>query len=127
MPYRPNNLQPFDPTSDSWALAQARLRAKDKGPTERLTDTEWLSYLEDTAIIKDGLPHYRPHEAAAVAIETDPDALLSESLMGASAQYRDPAAVAAAIRKGGAWIDGQLGLRLDRFPSVVGVPVRVVF
>lgn len=109
--YSPANLTPHDPTSLTWALAWARRFSGDI-PTEggawapsSLQDEEWAGWLEATAASVDGTTYYRPHEAAARALESDPRRLLSLSLAGVSQQYRDPSVVAAQIRAAGGWVD----------------------
>jgi len=109
--YTPADLIPHDPTSLTWALAWARRFAGDV-PTEggawapsSLEDEEWAAWLAATAASVDGTTYYRPHEAAARAVESDPRRLLSLSLAGVSQQYRDPSVVAAQIRAAGGWVD----------------------
>ncbi|WP_243028557.1 hypothetical protein [Thermus albus] len=108
--YNPTLLRPHDPTSATWALMWARNLARDVpvGDAWRpggLEDEEWLGWLEATAIRLGGSTYYRPHEAAARAIRSDPTRLRALALAGVSQDYPDPNAVAAAIRAEGRWID----------------------
>ncbi len=93
--YSPANLTPHDPTSISWALAWARRLVGD-------VPTEGGAWPPSSV---NGITYYRPHEAAARAVESDPRRLLSLSLAGVSQQYRDPSVVAAQIRAAGRWVD----------------------
>lgn len=120
--YSPANLTPHDPTSLSWALAWARRFAGDV-PTEggawapsSLEDEEWAAWLAATAASVDGTTYYRPHEAAARALESDPRRLLALNLGGVSQQYRDPAQVAAQIRAAGGWVDELIRQRSGASP-----------
>jgi len=108
--YSPANLVPHDPTSLAWALAWARRFAGDVplGDAWRLSsleDKEWQAWLQATAVQHGGTTYYRPHEAAARAIESDPNRLLSLSLAGVAQSYRTPQEAASAIRRAGAWVD----------------------
>ena len=109
--YDPTSLTPIDPTSFTWALAWARRLAGDvptdggAWPLHSMHDEEWAAWLRATAMDVGGTLYYRPHEAAARAVESDPRRLLSLSLAGVSQQYRDPSVVAAPIRAAGGWVD----------------------
>lgn len=105
--YSAQLLLPHDPTSSTWALMWARRFAGDVPPWRpgSLDDEEWQGWLAATAITYNGTTYYRPHEAAARAIESDPNRLLSLSLAGVSQQYRNPQDAANAIRRGGRWVD----------------------
>lgn len=108
--YSAQLLLPHDPTSPTWALMWARRFAGDVLVGEAwkpnsLLDEEWMGWLEATAIRTDNAVYYRPHEAAARALESDPDRLLSLSLSGVAQQYRSAQESANAIRRGGRWVD----------------------
>ena len=105
--YAPANLIPHDPTSRDWALAWARRFAGDVPPWRpgSLEDEEWLGWLQATALVIGDATYYRPHEAAARAIESDPNRLQELAIMGAMQRMRDPLQVARAIRNGGRWVD----------------------
>ncbi|RTG99693.1 hypothetical protein CSW50_12200 [Thermus scotoductus] len=114
--YAASQLLPHDPTNPTWALMWARRFAGDIPPWRpgSLEDEEWRGWLEATAIRVNSTTYYRPHEAAARAIESDPNRLLSLALSGVAQTYRNPLDAAAAIRRGGRWVD-------ERIAEVVGV------
>lgn len=120
--YDPTQLTPHDPTSFFWALAWARRFAGDvpteggAWPPSSLQDEEWAGWLGATAIVYNGATYYRPHEAAARALESDPRRLLALNLSGVSQQYRDPAQVAAQIRAAGGWVDELIRQRSGASP-----------
>lgn len=109
-------LLPHDPTNATWALMWARRFAWDTPldadgrtwKTGSLHDEEWAAWLDATAVRYEGVVYYRPHEAAARVIESNPDWLLSMSMDGVSRGFRDPHRVANAIRREGAWVDGYI-------------------
>jgi len=120
--YVPADLTLHDPTSLAWALAWARRMAGDV-PTEggawaptSLADEEWQGWLKATSVTANAVTYYRPHEAAARALESDPRRLLALNLGGVSQQYRDPAQVAAQIRAAGGWVDELIRQRSGASP-----------
>lgn len=111
--YNITDLSLADPTSSAWALAWARRFAADvpnaagAWPDHSLDDAEWSAYLEATAL-KDSTgttTYYRPHEAAALAIESNPLWLDRLSIAGVTQTFRSASEAASAIRRAGQWID----------------------
>lgn len=121
--YAPADLTLHDPTSLAWALAWARRFAGDV-PTEggawaptSLADEEWQGWLKATSVTANAVTYYRPHEAAARALESDPRRLLSLTVAGVAQQYRDPAEAARAIRAAGRWVDELIAAMAAVFPG----------
>ena len=121
--YDPTQLIPHDPTSLAWALAWARRFAGDVPPWRpgSQEDEEWQAWLTATALVVNDTTYYRPHEAAARALEADPNRLRALNLAGVTQQYREPHEAAAAIRRGGAWVDELIGAATGRMPGELGV------
>lgn len=105
--YSPASLLPHDPTSQAWALAWARRFAGDVPPWRpgSLEDAEWLAWLQATAVQVNGITYYRPHEAAARALESDPNRPTELGIMGSLQRYRSVSEAVEAIRRGGRWVD----------------------
>jgi len=110
--YNPADLALADPKSAAWALAWARRLAADvpagsgAWPDHSLEDAEWQAWLDATAVTDaDGNVWYRPHEAAARALEANPVWLERISVGGVFQQFRTAREAAAAIRRAGAWVD----------------------
>lgn len=109
--YNPAALYPHDPTSLAWALNWARRFAGDvpagdgAWPPASLEDEEWQAWLGATATTVSGVVYYRPHEAAANAIVSNPHWARRLSLMGLSQEFRTAEEAAGAIRWAGAWVD----------------------
>lgn len=104
---------PVDTTKLTWALAQARLLSRDKPngagawPDHTIDDDEWGAYLEaHSYTTSDGsAKHYRPHIAAAAALEENPVWLKRLDLYRSRQEYRDVLEAARAIRGNGQWVD----------------------
>ena len=105
MPYNPDDLSLSDPTSVEWAVAWARFLLGDRTEPEQWTDAELQAMLASTAFQHNGTAYHRPHHAAAALLESDPTRPLSESLMSASVQHRDPLSTARSIRRQATWVD----------------------
>ncbi len=105
MPYNPDDLSGSDPTKLTWAIAWARFLLGDRTDPEQWSDTELEAVLISTAFRHEGTAYHRPHHAAASLLEADPNRPLSESLMSASVQHRDPLSTARSIRRQSAWVD----------------------
>jgi len=110
--YNPADLGLADPKSEAWALAWVRRLAADvptgsgAWPDHSLDDEEWLAWLRATAIKdEEGNLWFRPHEAAAQAIQANPLWLERVNVMGVYQQFRTADEAASAIRRSGAWID----------------------
>ena len=114
--YNPASLVPNDPKSLSWAMAWVRRFAGDvpaedgSWPTASLEDEEWAGWLQATATTVNNVIYYRPHEAAARNIASNPYWSQRISLMGLFQEFRNAEEVAAAIRQSGNWIDHLIAL-----------------
>lgn len=105
MPYDTSKLQAADPTDIEWGLAWVRHLLRDTAAPYAWQDAELYATLQATAWQHEGTTYYRPHEAAAQILETDPDRPLAESTLGASVTNRDARQLAAAMRRAGAWVN----------------------
>lgn len=115
--YDTADLLPHDPASADWALAWARRFAADVPngagayPLGSLDDAEWEGWIDaHKVVVKDSsgttlATYYRPHIVAANALEANPYWLQRESIAGYSAEWRDVAEAAGAIRRSGAFVD----------------------
>lgn len=111
MAYDASDLAPIDTTDKAWALAWTRFWLRDTDDNaEVFTDTELNAVLDATsqdlpANADSPTTYYRPHQAAADLLESDPDRKVMERLMSWQGQYRSAEQVARAILAMGAWVD----------------------
>jgi len=116
--YSEAHLALKDPTDPNWALAYARFLLRDKPnevgvfPANSLSNEEIDVILSATSAV-DSYPdtpvtYYRPHEAAALIIESDSERLESYSEGGTSGTLRKTANVARSVRQAGAWVDAKI-------------------
>lgn len=113
MSYNPTKLDLADATDVDWALAWTRFHLRDTGTTETYSDAELLATIRSTAWTYGEVVYYRPHQAAASLIESDPDRASTEAIMGVSLTTRKPAAIAASIRRAGRWADDLITTATD--------------
>lgn len=111
--YDPTQLVAYDPTNLTKARAWARQFAGDYPidqeadepvyPLDSWVDVVWDAHLERTAYRPAGtsILYYRPHEAAASALEANPHWLQRETLLGSSVERRSLEAVVRGIRNAG--------------------------
>lgn len=110
--YDPTKLVLNDPTNLQWALNWARFLSKDMPnqggdyPLDSLTDAEWTGLLEVTAHTSGTTRYYRPHQAAAMELDTNPYRVSREELEGNSQEFRRIEEVTAAIQKFGGFFEG---------------------
>lgn len=110
MSYNPAKLDAVDVTDVEWALAWTRFLLRDTGDTEVYSDAEAFAIIKATAWAYTNpsgvtVTYYRPHQAAASLIESDPDRAIQESILGVSTTVRTPGSAAASIRRAGRWVD----------------------
>lgn len=113
--YDTANLKAYSPTSLVKARTWARHLAGDYPinpdayppayPVDSWDDNVWDAWLALTAYVVEGITYYRPHEAAASALEANPHWLQRESLLGSSQEKRPLEAILTSIRKAGAPLD----------------------
>lgn len=120
MAYDLSALLPSAPDSLSWAIAWARFMLHDRVTPFVFADAEIAAVLTAHAYVPDPtatpvVTYYRPHIAAGVLIETDPDRALTESLLGAHITHQSPSDIAASLRYHGRWVD-------DAIWTVAGTP-----
>lgn len=114
MAYDESLLSPIDPASIEWATAFTRFLLRDTSEPYSLASAEVRATLETTAVTVDEATYYRPHMAAAALIRSDPDRVVSERIDNASAEYVNPAVLAARIERDWSSID-------DRIKALSGV------
>ena len=105
MAYDLNALTPSAPTSLAWGVAWTRFMLHDRVSPFVFADAELVGVLSAHAFTSETVVYYRPHIAAAVLIETDPDRALNQSLLGAHITHQNPSDIAASIRRHGRWVD----------------------
>ena len=110
MSYDPTKLDVVTLTDVEWALAWTRFLLRDTTDTEVYSDAEALAVIKafawtHTTSAGVSTTYYRPHQAAASLIESDPDRASTEAIMGVSLTTRKPGAIASAIRRAGRWVD----------------------
>lgn len=142
--YIPAHMRPINPLSAAWALAWARHFAGDYPlsldtepdvyPLDSWDDAVWLAMLDATAYVvwdEQGAvvaTYYRPHEAAAIALDANPHWLQRESVLGATQERRPLSEIVQGIRWAGRIFDEEIG-RLERLAgrSVGLTAFEVVF
>ena len=100
MSYKPQNLEPTTTTDEAWALAWVRKMSKDINDPCVWSDPEWLAELglpSDIHTDSTDVIHYRPHLTAARVVKANPDAVISESLLGGSVTRESVASIAERI------------------------------
>lgn len=124
---------PVDTTKVAWALALARFLSRDipngagAWPDHSIQDEEWQAYLEAHSFTSSaGVKYYRPHIAAAAALEENPIWLKRLDLYRSRQEYRDVYEAARAIRGNNTWVDDAIFDASGEQPSA-GVEVGPAF
>lgn len=125
MPYDSSDLTPIDTTDAAWALAWTRFYLRDTDDAaEVFTDAEITAVLTATSQdlpvgvdAADQATYYRPHQAAADLIRSDPDLKMQERLLSWSATNRSPDAIARGILAAGRWIDDAIDDAAGVYPE----------
>lgn len=121
--YSEAHLALNDPTDPNWALSYARFLLRDKPneagvfPADSLDNAEIDVMLVATAVI-DSYPatpvtYYRPHEAAALILDSNPEFLSTYGEANTSGTYRDLPAILRGVRSAGQWIDDKIRVLSD--------------
>lgn len=125
--YLKGDLIGTTPAVLKWARAWVRFWARDKPnevgayPPGSLEDAEIDAALGLHAAMDGTTPYYRPHEVAALIIESDPERLTRFSGSGYSEEYVDVAQVASSIRSQGRTIDAAIEAATDGRVTISGV------
>lgn len=112
--YNTAALAGVTPQTIAWARAWVRFWARDKPnevfayPPGSLEDEEIDAALNLHAVMDGSTPYYRPHEVAALIIESDPERLTRFSGSGYSEEYVDVQQAAASIRAQGRRVDAAI-------------------
>lgn len=112
--YNNATLAGVTPQTIAWAQTWVRFWARDKPnevgtyPAGSLEDEEIQAALGLHAVLDGTTPYYRPHEVAALIIESDPERLTRFSGSGYSEEYVDVAQAAASIRAQGRRVDAAI-------------------
>ncbi len=113
MSYDPTKLDAVAITNVEWALAWTRFLLRDTSTPEVYSDTELVAVVTANAWTYESVTYYRPHQAAASLIESDPERASTEAIMGVSITTRKPTAAAASIRRAGRWVDDLIAVATD--------------
>lgn len=116
--YSETHLALKDPTDPNWALAYARFLLRDKPneagvfPADSLDNAEIDVMLEATTVVDTypatSVTYYRPHEAAALILDSNPEFLMTYAESNTSGKYRDVASIVRGVKAAGAWIDDKI-------------------
>jgi hypothetical protein len=115
------------PQTITWARAWVRFWARDKPnevfayPPGSLEDEEIDAALNLHAALDGSTPYYRPHEVAALIIESDPERLTRFSGSGYSEEYVDVNMAASSIRSQGRRVDATIEEMTNGRISISGV------